>query len=89
MPVCGVHVCVYACVSSCAFLCMVCVCMHVTFRHAMIDSIGTVKSCVSIGPVSCCKCLTQYSLCGLPLRLSVLSEGTSMITVSSCGVKPH
>ena len=29
----------------------------------------------------------QYSLCGLPLWLSALTEDTSMITVSSCGIK--
>ena len=33
------------------------------------------------------KCLALYSLSVLPLRLSPLTEDTSMITVSSCGVK--
>ena len=33
------------------------------------------------------KCLALYSLSVLPLRLSSLSEVTSKITVSSCGVK--
>ena len=35
------------------------------------------------------KCLALYSLSVLPLRLSPLTEDTSMITVSSCGVKLH
>ena len=33
------------------------------------------------------KCLALYSLSVLPLRLSPLTEDTSVITVSSCGVK--
>jgi len=33
------------------------------------------------------KCLALYSLSGLPLKLSSLTENTSMITVSSCDVK--
>ena len=33
------------------------------------------------------KCLALYSRSGLPLRLSPLTEDTSMIAVSSCGVR--
>ena len=33
------------------------------------------------------KCLALYSLNVLPLRLSPLTEDTSVMTVSSCGVK--
>ena len=33
------------------------------------------------------RCLALYSLRGLPLRLSALTEDTSMTTVSTCGVK--
>ena len=33
------------------------------------------------------KCLALYSCSGLPLGLSPLTEDTSKITVSSCGVK--
>ena len=39
-----------------------------------IASLANVKSCVTVGPIHLC--LTLYSLSGLPLRLSPLTEDT-------------
>ena len=45
------------------------------------------KSCVTVGSIHTSKCLALYSLRGLPLNLSPLTEDTSVITVSRCGIK--
>ena len=56
------------------------------YFHVKIASLANVQSCVTIGPINA-KCFALYSPSVLPLRLSPLTEDTSMITVSSCGVK--
>ena len=57
------------------------------YLHVKIASLVSVKSCVTVGPIHYGKCLALCILSGLPLTLSLLTEDTSMITVSSCGVK--
>ena len=53
------------------------------YLDVKIASLANVQSCVTIGPIYFNgKCLALYSLSVLPLRLSVLTEDTSMITVS-------
>ena len=51
------------------------------YFHVKIPSLANVHQFING------KCLALYSLSVLPLRLSPLTEDTSMITVSSCGVK--
>ena len=54
------------------------------YLQVEIATLANVKSCVKFING---KCLALYSLHGLPLSLSTLTEGSSMITVSSSDVK--
>ena len=61
--------------------------MH-KYLHVKIASSGNVKFCVTIYRSNYGKCLALYILSvDYPLSLSCLTEDTSMITVSSSGVK--
>ena len=58
------------------------------YLHVKVASLAIVISCVTTGPIFINgKCLALYSFSVFPLRLSILTEHASMITVSSCGVK--
>ena len=45
------------------------------YFHVKIASLANVKSSVTVGPIH--SCLALYSLSGLPLRLSSLTEDTA------------
>ena len=54
------------------------------YHQVKIARLVNVKPYVTVSPI---QIFGLYSCSGLPLRLSPLTEDTSMITVSSCGVK--
>ena len=57
------------------------------YLHVKIASLANVQSCVTIGRIYYWQMFGPVYLSALPLGLSPLTEATSMITVSSCGVK--
>ena len=75
----------------CAFYLIMCLCWQRFCMHLYLNCIGNKNSTQSlfrdISRCSIMKCLTLYILSVSLLRLSPLTEDTSMISVSSCGVK--